>query len=214
MKFQTLFRYKNRFLSYFSLSNLDTIARAPLAFLNLLFYKSSQAPKDQGDTTMKNEKLITLMHAKGITRAQLSAMSGISATTLNRIINGQVLHVKIPQMQAIAKALNTNISSIFETVPSELPLSLAIRPDEAGNSITKHLTPDESLLLYWYQNALENGRTALLNRARLEFHRAQLEISQRANGMNPSKSEPESYEQFAFDILKKEQAQTIENSNS
>ncbi len=133
MKFQTLFRYKNRFLSYFSLSNLDTITRAPLAFLNLLFYKSSQAPKDQGDTTMKNEKLITLMHAKGITRAQLSAMSGISATTLNRIINGQVLHVKIPQMQAIAKALNTNISSIFETVPSELPLSLAIRPDEAGN---------------------------------------------------------------------------------
>ena len=43
---------------------------------------------------MKNEKLITFMHTKGVTRAQLSVLSGISATTLNRIINGQILHVK------------------------------------------------------------------------------------------------------------------------
>lgn len=150
---------------------------------------------------MKNEKLIALMNAKGMSRAKLSALTGISATTLNRIINGQVLHVKMPQMQAIAKALNTNVPSVFDSAPAELPLSLAIRPDEAGDSITKLLSPDESLLLYWYQNALQDGRNAILNRARMEFHRAQMEISHRADGINAPLKKPEPYEQLSLDLL-------------
>lgn len=149
---------------------------------------------------MKNEKLLALMDAKGISRAKLAVLSGISATTLNRIINGQILHVKTTQMQAIAKALNTNVHTIFETAPKELPLSLAIRPEEAGNSITKLLTNDESLLLYWYQNALQEGRTAILNRAQTEFHKAQLQISDKAIGIKNSSKRPDSYEQLTLDF--------------
>ena len=136
---------------------------------------------------MKNEKLIAFMNTKGISRAQLSALSGISATTLNRIINGQVLHVKTTQMQAIAKALGTDVHSVFDSAPVQLPLSLAIRPDEAGSSLTKLLSPDESLLLYWYQNALEEGRNTILSRAQVEFHKAQMEIYHRADGIKNTK---------------------------
>ena len=150
---------------------------------------------------MKNEKLIALMNARGMSRAKLSALSGISATTLNRIINGQVLHVKMPQMQAIARALETNVPSIFDTAAAELPLTMAIRADEAGDSITKLLTRDESLHLYWNQNALKEGRTAILNRARMEFHKAQMEISYRADGLNVSEKKHEPYEQLTLDIL-------------
>lgn len=149
---------------------------------------------------MKNDRLLALMNAKGISRAKLSATSGIPATTLNRIINGQILHVKMPQMEAIAKALGTNVPSIFESSPIQLPLSLAIRPDEAGDSITKFLSPDESLLLYWYQNSLEEGRTAILNRARMEFHKAQMEIAHRAEGIGTPKKEPDPYEQLTLDF--------------
>lgn len=150
---------------------------------------------------MKNEKLIALMNAKGMSRAKLSAFSGISATTLNRIINGQVLHVKMPQMQAIARALDTNVPSIFDTAVAELPLTMAIRADEAGDSITKLLTRDESLLLYWYQNALQEGRNAILSRARMEFHKAQMEISFRADGLNAAVKGQEPYEQLTLDIV-------------
>ncbi|MCI9635449.1 MAG: helix-turn-helix transcriptional regulator [Hungatella sp.] len=149
---------------------------------------------------MKNEKLITFMHTKGVTRAQLSVLSGISATTLNRIINGQILHVKTAQMQAIARALGTDIHSVFDNAPVQLPLPLAIRPDQAGSSFTKMLSPDESLLLYWYQNALEDGRDTILNRARMEFHKAQLEIYHRADGIKNAKKISESYEQLSLDF--------------
>ncbi|MCI8662396.1 MAG: helix-turn-helix transcriptional regulator [Hungatella sp.] len=149
---------------------------------------------------MKNEKLLALMDAKGISRAKLATLSGIPATTLNRIINGQILHVKTTQMQAIAKALNTNVHTIFQIAPRELPLSLAIRPEEAGDSITKLLTNDESLLLYWYQNALLEGRTAILNRAQTEFHKAQMEISQKASGLKSSAKISETYEQLTLNF--------------
>ena len=145
---------------------------------------------------MKNEKLIALMHAKGISRARLSALSGISPTTLNRIINGQVLHVKGPQMEAIARALGTNVPSVFDSAQARLPLSLAIRPDEAGESITKLLDPDESLLLYWYQNALEEGRAAI----RSEFHKAQMEVSYRADSIRSTRKKSEPYEQLTLDF--------------
>ncbi len=149
---------------------------------------------------MKNEKLIAFMNTKGISRAQLSVLSGISATTLNRIINGQVLHVKTAQMQAIAKVLGTDIHSIFDNAPTQLPHSLAIRPDEAGSSLTKLLTPDESLLLYWYQNALEDGRNTILNRAQMEFHKAQIEIYHRADSLKNTKKKSEPYEQLTLNF--------------
>ncbi len=149
---------------------------------------------------MKNEKLIAFMNTKGISRAQLSALSGISATTLNRIINGQVLHVKTTQMQAIAKALGTDVHSVFDSAPVQLPLSLAIRPDEAGSSLTKLLSPDESLLLYWYQNALEEGRNTILSRAQVEFHKAQMEIYHRADGIKNTKKKSEPYEQLTLNF--------------
>lgn len=149
---------------------------------------------------MKNEKLIAFMNTKGMSRAQLSALSGISATTLNRIINGQVLHVKTTQMQAIAKALGTDVPSIFDSAPAQLPLALAIRPDEAGSSLTKRLSPDESLLLYWYQNALEDGRNTILNRAQMEFHKAQLEIYHRANSLKNTQKKSDPYEQLTLNF--------------
>ena len=62
------------------------------------------------------------------------------------------------------------------------------------------LSPDESLLLYWYQNALEDGRDTILNRAQMEFHKAQLEIYHRADGIKNTKKTSEPYEQLSLDF--------------
>lgn len=51
---------------------------------------------------------------KGLTLMQLSAMTGISKTTLNTIENGQTSPT-LRQLDAIAAALNVNITDLFNS---------------------------------------------------------------------------------------------------
>ena len=88
---------------------------------------------------MRNEKLIALMNLKGMTQATLSKETHIPASTLKRIINGENQKDKMVHMESIAKALGTSVHSIFD-IPLETPLAAALRPDEAGASVTKLLT--------------------------------------------------------------------------
>lgn len=53
-------------------------------------------------------------HNKKLTLVQLSAISGISKTTLNDIEN-QKLSPTLNQLEAIARAMNLRISDLFES---------------------------------------------------------------------------------------------------
>ena len=108
---------------------------------------------------MKNEKLIALMNLKGMTQATLSKETHIPASTLKRIINGENQKDKMVHIGIHRKGTWHFRPSIFD-IPLETPLAAALRPDEAGASVTKLLTSDESLLLYWFQNTYREGQAA------------------------------------------------------
>ena len=101
---------------------------------------------------MVNNKILMYMKLKDINKTQLSALTGIPATTLNRIINGTVINVKTAYMENIAKALGTTIYNLFDLPELNQPLITALRPEEAGTVVEKLLSEEESLLLYWFQN--------------------------------------------------------------
>lgn len=129
---------------------------------------------------MKNDKLLTFMALKGISRTQLSKSTGIPASTLGRIINGEVQKVKAVYMEAIANVLDTSIHTIFD-VPLDSNFQTNIAPNEAGASVTKLLLPDESMLLYWYQNSYQEGRAAILNLAKAQYLATQEDINSKLN---------------------------------
>ncbi len=53
-------------------------------------------------------------HDKKLTLKQLSALSGVSKTTLNDIENGK-LSPTLNQLEAIARAMNLRITDLFES---------------------------------------------------------------------------------------------------
>lgn len=148
---------------------------------------------------MKNERLIALMKLRGFNMASLSAASKIPESTLSRIIGGKVKHVKMTQMESIARALNTGIFTIFD-LPVEQSVSTAIRPDEAGSPVTKLLSPDESFLLYWYQNSSNDGRTAIFEKAKSEYGKTIRELQERAIMASIPVKPDTDYEQIELDL--------------
>ena len=110
------------------------------------------------------------MKLKDINKTQLSALTGIPATTLNRIINGTVINVKTAYMETIAKALGTTIYNLFDLPELNQPLITALRPEEAGTVVEKLLSEEESLLLYWFQNSSQDSRASILMKARNEYY--------------------------------------------
>ena len=86
---------------------------------------------------MVNNKILMYMKLKDINKTQLSALTGIPATTLNRIINGTVINVKTAYMETIAKALGTTIYNLFDLPELNQPLITALRPEEAGTVVEK-----------------------------------------------------------------------------
>lgn len=127
---------------------------------------------------MKNERLLALMEARGVNKNTLSKLTGIAPSTLSRIIENNVKHIKQSHMQSIASVLGTTIHAIFETASENAVLS-AIRPDEAGEPLTKLLSPDECFLLFWYQNSLQNGREKIFQCAKSEYEHAVEKIKNR-----------------------------------
>lgn len=75
--------------------------------------------------SQKNERLLLLMESKGISQSTLSLMTKIPSSTLARIINGKIAHIKMTQKQAIAQALGVSIYAIFEAL-MDLPAATPI----------------------------------------------------------------------------------------
>ena len=128
---------------------------------------------------MVNNKILMYMKLKDINKTQLSALTGIPATTLNRIINGTVINVKTAYMENIAKALGTTIYNLFDLPELNQPLITALRPEEAGTVVEKLLSEEESLLLYWFQNSSQDSRASILMKARNEYYVTQREINEK-----------------------------------
>lgn len=146
---------------------------------------------------MENQKITALMSAKGITKSSLSGMTGISQTTLNRIINNKIQHVKMYQMEAIARALGTSVHAIFD-LPQEHAVTAAIRPEEAGLAVTKLLHPDESFLIFWFQNSSNDRRKLIFETARTEYNKTLAEIQNRSIDIVVEEKTEDQYEQLSL----------------
>lgn len=126
-------------------------------------------------------KVEYLMAEKDISLAQLSRLTGIPATTLNRIIKGKVKRPKRSQLDRISEALGTSIQELFdipelkknnmvlfETMENKSELHFGINPDEAGRIVKVLLTEEESLLLYLFQISSIKGKQKIINIAKKE----------------------------------------------
>lgn len=149
---------------------------------------------------MVNNKILMYMKLKDINKTQLSALTGIPATTLNRIINGTVINVKTIYMENIAKALGTTIYNLFDLPELNQPLITALRPEEAGTVVEKLLSEEESLLLYWFQNSSQDSRASILMKARNEYYVTQREINEKLSAGKTIVSETEDYKQIEFNF--------------
>lgn len=148
---------------------------------------------------MKNERLYSYMKKKGVSIKLLSELSEIPETTLSRIINNQVKNVKLSQKDAISKALNVPISTIFQDIPFDEPLLSPVRPEEACTVINKTLSEDESLLLYLYQNCTIERRRHIIEKLKIECSLSQKEVFNRSYTI--AESETDEYIQISFDML-------------
>ncbi len=159
---------------------------------------------------MKNEKLQKVIDSKGLTLKDLSEQTNIPMTTLRRIVLGSVTHVKSANMHAIARALNTSVDAIFD-VPSGSPIQ-PIRPDEAGEPVTRTLSGDESFLLYWYQNVTEEDRNSIYEFAKKVYYKTQNILAMKASGVTiaPQRGSEE-YEQMELNLR---EAEASEESGS
>ena len=149
---------------------------------------------------MVNNKILMYMKLKDINKTQLSALTGIPATTLNRIINGTVINVKTAYMENIAKALGTTIYNLFDLPELNQPLITALRPEEAGTAVEKLLSEEESLLLYWFQNSSQDSRASILMKARNEYYVTQREINEKLSIGKAFVSDPADYNQIEFNF--------------
>lgn len=149
---------------------------------------------------MVNNKILMYMKLKDINKTQLSALTGIPATTLNRIINGTVINVKTAYMETIAKALGTTIYNLFDLPELNQPLITALRPEEAGTVVEKLLSEEESLLLYWFQNSSQDSRASILMKARNEYYVTQREINEKLSISKPFVADTEDYNQIELNF--------------
>lgn len=166
--------------------------------------------KMDGNSTKEENKLLMYMELRGVNKAALARLTHIPTSTLSRIINNEVKTVKMTQMEAIAKALNTTIYTLFDLPNLNTPLSAALRPEEAGTQLTKNLTEDESLLLYLYQTSSVEGRAKIINVAKYESCFTQHEIIKKTenirhgNGLEEHRLEignsEEAYTQLCLEI--------------
>lgn len=149
---------------------------------------------------MAHNKILMYMKLKDINKTQLSALTGIPATTLNRIINETVRNVKTSYMEAIAKALGTTIYNLFDLPELNQPLIAPLRPEEAGTVVKKLLSEEESLLLYWFQNSDQESRASILMKARSEYYYTQRKVNEKLSINHPCLSDHEKYNQIEFNF--------------
>lgn len=148
----------------------------------------------------KNENLYSCIKKKGLTLHLLSEMTDIPETTLSRIINNRVKTIKPKHMEAIAKALNVPIHSLFSTISMDQPLLAAIRPENAGTILTKTLGEDESLLLYFYQNSTLEARKRIIDKAKAEAQLSQKELYNKSVEYVTHEHKESEFEQLSFNL--------------
>ena len=69
-----------------------------------------------------------------------------------------------------------------------------------GASVTKLLTSDESLLLYWFQNTYREGQAAILKRAKEEYNKTQKEILKKVTSLEEPKDNPGDFDQLSLEL--------------
>ncbi|RHB42258.1 XRE family transcriptional regulator [Enterocloster aldenensis] len=155
--------------------------------------------------TYYNNRVEYLMDENDISLTQLSRLTGIPATTLNRIIKGKVKKPKRFQLDRISEALGKPIHELFDipefkknevvlTEPIEYKneFHFGIHPDEAGKIVKVLLTEEESLLLYLFQISSLGGKQKILNIA---------------------KKEAESFSKKLFEKMKQDNSKPNDNTN-
>ena len=80
-----------------------------------------------------------LMHAKGISRADLVKLSGLKKTTVYRLFEDGIddSKIRIETLAPVAKALDTNVDFLLGKEDAELPTSLT----EATKTLYEKLSP-------------------------------------------------------------------------
>ena len=126
-----------------------------------------------------NERLKAVMRAKGIGFTELSALTGIPDTTLRRFAEGSVKRIRYERMRKVADALHVPVDAIFE-VPSDTLTITPIPMQEAGEIVTRTLTKDESLLLYWYQQLPSETKRDILYSVNREYIKNQRMLEQKS----------------------------------
>jgi len=151
--------------------------------------------KDDRENNVKQ-----VMKEKGMSVSLLSSLTEIPETTLYRIINQKTKNIKPFQMDRLAFALRVPIKLLFPFASSSGHLASDILPEEAGNVITKTLTEDESLLLYFYQLSSTNGKKHILEKARVEAWSEQQKIFQKAKKIESAIPKEKNFTQLSLNF--------------
>ncbi len=87
------------------------------------FYKNlcEAGVRENGSTAAARGDLLGVLNAKGLTRAAVAAAAGISASTVSLVCKGK--KISLAKAEAIAKALNKKVDTIFIIERDKSPLS-------------------------------------------------------------------------------------------
>ena len=142
-----------------------------------------------------NERLKAMMRARGIGIGELQTLTRIPPTTLRRIIDNTVKRIRPDNMRKIAGVLHVPVDAVFD-VPTESVAILPIPMEEAGEVVTRTLTRDESLILYWYQQLPTEAKRTVFYAVNREYSKCQRELERKTSRILSDQDSFESFEQI------------------
>lgn len=97
--------------------------------------------------------------ASGLTNSELSARSGVSLGTLNKILSGDTLEPKLPALMAIASALNVSIDwLIYGAINHASDASLSPRLQTLSDALDLLNEDGQKKLLDYAADLVASGR--------------------------------------------------------
>lgn len=142
-----------------------------------------------------NERLKAMMRARGIGIGELQTLTGIPPTTLRRIVDNTVKRIRPDNMRKIAGVLHVPVDAVFD-VPTESVAILPIPMEEAGEVVTRTLTRDESLILYWYQQLPAESKRSVFYAVNREYSKCLRMMEQRSAQILSGQDGSGSFEQI------------------
>lgn len=109
--------------------------------------------------------------ASGFTNSELSAQSGVSLGTVNKILSGDTLEPKLPAMMAIASALNVSIDWLIYGTSVQAPSvasSLSPRLHALADSLNQLNEEGQEKLLDYAADLVASGRYRRVSLSLLE----------------------------------------------